>query len=113
LALGTSLAALINAGAQLTLLRRAIGGIEARRVGATLVKVLVASILMAGAAWGTERGLHQLLAGSSLPIQLARVTAALAVAFGVLGVTATLLHVSEFEESRAMVVGRLRRMWSR
>jgi putative peptidoglycan lipid II flippase len=110
LALGTSLAALINAAMQLTLLRQAIGGIEGRRVAATLSKVLVASLLMGGAAWFVETSLQVWLPGATFLMQLSRVAIAMMIALGVLALVATLLHVPEFVETRDMVVGRLRRM---
>jgi putative peptidoglycan lipid II flippase len=110
LALGTALAALINAATQLALLRGAIGGIEGRRVSVTLAKVLLASILMAAAAWGSERFLHTLLPDASLISQVIRVAVAIVVALAVLTLAATVLRVPEFVETRDMVIGRLRRL---
>jgi putative peptidoglycan lipid II flippase len=110
LALGTSLAALINAATQLVLLRRAMGGIEGRRVIVTLAKVVVASAAMAAAAWATDLWMMQLLPGSAFVMQAARVAASIAVALVVLAAASTLLRVREFEEARDMVLGRLRRM---
>jgi putative peptidoglycan lipid II flippase len=110
LALGTSLAALINAATQLALLRLAIGGVEGRRVAITFLKIATASIAMAAAAWSTNSWLSDVLAGSSLAVQTARVAISIAVAAIVLAVASTLLRVREFEEARDMVLGKLRRM---
>ncbi len=110
LALGTSLAALVNAAAQLVLLRGAIGGIEGRRVSLTFAKVLLASVLMAAAAWVSERWLHNVLPDASLISQMIRVAVAIVVALAVLTLAATVLRVPEFLESRDMVIGRLRRL---
>ncbi len=110
LALGTSLAALINAGTQLALLRNAIGGIEGRRVAATLIKVSVAAVAMGAAGWSTELWLHQVLPASGFSVKALRVGAAILVSLIVLGSAATLLKVQEFDETRARVAARLRRM---
>jgi putative peptidoglycan lipid II flippase len=110
LALGTSLAALINAATQLILLRRAIGGIEGRRVAVTFLKVFAASVAMAGAAWGTDLWMMQLLPGNALAMHAARVGASIAVALIVFAGASALLRVREFEEARDMVLGRFRRM---
>jgi putative peptidoglycan lipid II flippase len=110
LALGTSIAALFNAAVQLALLRRTIHGIEGRRVAVTFLKVLVASIVMGAAGWATEAWLEQWFAGTSMLLQGLRVAAAITVSLIVLATAATVLRVTEFEESRDMVLGRLRRM---
>jgi putative peptidoglycan lipid II flippase len=110
LALGTSLAALLNAGVQLILLRRELGGIEGRRVTVTLVKIIVASVVMAATAWASDVWLVQLFPDSSLPTQGLRVAGSILIAVIVLALTATMLRIHEFEEARDMIVGRLRRM---
>jgi putative peptidoglycan lipid II flippase len=110
LALGTSLAALVNAATQLVLLRREIGGIEGRRVVVTFMKVVAASAVMAAAAWATDVWMMQLLPGSAFVMQAARVATSITVALVVLAAASTLLRVREFEEARDMVLGRLRRM---
>jgi putative peptidoglycan lipid II flippase len=110
LALGTSLAALINAALQLVLLRRAIGGIEGRRVVVTLLRVFAASAMMAAAAWATDLWMTRLVPGPAFVLQAARVAVSIAVALAVLAASSALLRVREFEEARDMVLGRLRRM---
>jgi putative peptidoglycan lipid II flippase len=110
LALGTSLAALINAGTQLLLLRREIGGIEGRRVMLSLAKVLLASMLMAGAAWGADVWMTQILPGTTLMLRVTRVAVAIGAGLAVLAASATVLRVTEFEDARDLVIGRLRRI---
>lgn len=110
LALGTSLAALLNAAIQLALLRNALGGIHARKVMATLAKVLTASILMAATAWGLNTWLAQLLSDASIASRAVRLAAAIGGALLVLGSAATLLRIDEFVETRDLVLGRVRRM---
>ena len=110
LALGTSLAALLNAGVQLILLRRELGGIEGRRVTVTLVKIIVASVVMAATAWASDVWLVQLFPDASLLAQGLRVAGSILIAVIVLALAATILRIHEFEEARDMIVGRLRRM---
>ncbi len=111
LALGTSLAALINAATQLVLLRREIGGIGGRAVFVSFAKVLVASVLMAAAAWAADVWISEVLPGPALAVRAARVGFAISVALAVLAASATLLRVTEFEDARDLVFGRIRRMW--
>jgi putative peptidoglycan lipid II flippase len=109
LAFGTSLAALLNAAIQLMLLRREIGGINGRRVGATLAKIATASVMMAAAAWAADLALLQILSGDSIVLQGVRVAGSILAAVIVLALAATVLRIQEFEEARDMVIGRLRR----
>lgn len=108
LALGTSITALLNASAQLWLLRRQLHGIEATRLLSAFTRILVAALLMGAAAWLVERELHTLLPGSSVLVQGVRVGAAIAAGLAVLAVAAHLLRIPEFAEARAMVMRRLR-----
>ena len=111
LALGTSLAALINAAIQLLWLRREIGGIEGRRVAVSFAKVVVASVLMAAAAWGADVWITAFLPGTELTRRVTRVGITIGVAVAVLAASATVLRVTEFEDARDLVIGRIRRMW--
>jgi putative peptidoglycan lipid II flippase len=110
LALGTSVAAIVNATIQIVWLRHAIGGIDGRRVTMTFLKVTLASMVMAAAAYFTELWLHTLLPGQTLALRLLRVGLAITVAFGVLAIAASLLRVREFNESRDMVLRRFGRL---
>lgn len=110
LALGTSLAAMVNAAVQFLWLRHALGGIEGHHVMVTFVKVTLASTAMAAAAWLAEAWLHSLLPGQALAIQAARVGLAIGVALGVLALAASVLRVREFEESRDMILRRFGRL---
>jgi putative peptidoglycan lipid II flippase len=109
LALGTSLAAIVNAATQVILLRRHLKGIEGRKLVVTSFKVLMASVAMAAAAALTERGLRAVLPGTAVPIAAVRVVASIVVALGVLTLSSMLLHVREFELSRDLVLKRLGR----
>jgi putative peptidoglycan lipid II flippase len=110
LALGTSLAAVVNAAIQFVWLRHALGGIEGRHILLTFTKAVVASAAMAAAAWFVEQWLHGVMPGSATWVQAVRVGAAIAVALGVLALAASLLRLREFEESRDVVLKRLARI---
>jgi putative peptidoglycan lipid II flippase len=110
LALGTSLAAIVNAAVQFLWLRRVLGGIEGRRVTTTFVKVTVASLAMAAAAYFTEQWLQSAIPGRTVAIQAVRVGLAIAAALGVLTLAASVLRVREFEESRDLVLRRFARL---
>jgi putative peptidoglycan lipid II flippase len=112
LALGTSLAAIVNAAVQVVWLRGRLGGIEGVKLVLTTVKILMASLAMAAAAALTERGLRELMPGSAIPLQAVRVGAAIAVGLAVLAVASALLRVREFELSRDLVLKRLGRLRS-
>ena len=110
LALGTSITALINASTQLFLLRREIHGIEGGRIAATAIRVVIASLAMAAAAWGSNEMLAGLVPGSGLVPQVVRLGVSIGVALLVLAAAAQVLRIREFGEARDLIFGRLRRM---
>ena len=96
LALGTAAAALLNAGVLLVLLRARLGGLEGRRLLVASVKISLASIAMALAAYYAERGLHVPFGGDDLVRQAVRVFGAIIIGMGMLAVCAHMLRVEEF-----------------
>jgi putative peptidoglycan lipid II flippase len=98
LALGTALAALLNAGVLLLMLRERLGGIDGRRMVTAVSKISAASLVMAVAAYYTEYILRIPLAGNALPAQMCRVGGAIVVGMAVLGMTAHLLRIDEFQQ---------------
>jgi putative peptidoglycan lipid II flippase len=108
LALGTSLAALLNAGLLLVLLRRRLGGLPLRHLSSVLVRVAIASAVMGVAAWGLDRELHLWMPGTALPIQIARVGLTIGGALLALGAALKLLRVTEFTDVVSALVARLR-----
>ena len=108
LALGTAVAALANAAILLWLVRRRLGGIDGGRLLTALVKIALASLVMAGAAYETERLLHVPFGGNGLPTQAIRVFGAIAAGLVVLAASAHLLRIREFTASVRMVTDRLR-----
>src|SRR4029077_6295931 len=73
LAVGASVTWVLHAGVLLELLRRRLEGIESARLAGVLVRVTVASIVMAAVAWGCQYGLDHLLPGRELVRQVVRV----------------------------------------
>ncbi len=110
LALGTSIAAIVNAGLQLFLLRRHLGGIEGRQLAVTLFKVLLAAVAMGGAAWYADVLAQAIFPGPSPLMQGARVAMAIGAALVVLAGAASALGLREFHEARDLVLGRFRRL---
>jgi putative peptidoglycan lipid II flippase len=110
LALGTSLAAILNAVIQLVMLRRELGGIETPRIAISVVKASVASVAMAAAAWYADLWLRLQLPGDGILLQTVRVGTAIAIALAVLSAAAWMLRLHEFEEARTMVWRRFQRL---
>jgi putative peptidoglycan lipid II flippase len=107
LALGTAIAATLNAGVLLWLLRGRIGGLDSRQNARPFALITVASFVMGLAAWGTQYGLEIALPGNGTLLRAVRVFTSIAVALGVLVGVARLLHIEEFKEALARVTSRL------
>jgi putative peptidoglycan lipid II flippase len=97
LALGTAIAAILNAAMLLALLRRKLGGLEGRRVTIAFIKIVAASALMAIVARATATELEMMLPGGSIVTLGLRVGAAILCALFVLALAARLLRIAEFE----------------
>jgi putative peptidoglycan lipid II flippase len=98
LAVGTAMAALLNAAVLLWTLRERLGGLDEKRMLMAVSKISVASAVMALAAYHAEHFLHIPLGGSATIVQLFRVFGAIAVGMTVLGVMAHLLRIEEFQQ---------------
>ena len=109
LALGTSIAALVNAGLLLFLLRRRLDGLDDRRILRSLTRIILASAAMGIAAAAADLSLGIWLPGSGLSVQLVRLAASIVIALVVLAGAAHLLRIAEFREGVALVTGRFRR----
>jgi putative peptidoglycan lipid II flippase len=108
LALGTAVSAIFNATTLLWLLRSRLGGLDEGRVAASLARIGAASILMGAAAWATDAAIAAWLPSRSVAVMGLRVGSSIVVALLVLDQAARLLRAQEFNEARAMVLGRLR-----
>ena len=109
LALGTSLAALLNASTLLFLLRRRLGGLEDSRILLTLIKIMTAAILMGLAVSWTEATVNQWLPGDAIFLQLIKLSIAISAGIAVLTTTAHLLRVNEFREAMSLLTRRFGR----
>jgi putative peptidoglycan lipid II flippase len=109
LALGTALAALFNASALLWLLSRRLGGLGPGAVAPTLLRIAVASAIMAAAAYGVDAFLREAWPGRSVPLQTARLGLAIGFSLVVLAGAARLLRVREVEEAVRQVASRFAR----
>jgi len=109
LALGTALAALVNAGLLLAFLARRIGGLEAGRILNTFVRILVASAVMGAAAYYAHDWLRSTIPGDTLVIRMVQVFAAIGIGLIVFAAAAFALRVHEVGAAFQRVLGRVRR----
>jgi putative peptidoglycan lipid II flippase len=115
LALGTALAAVLNAGALLLLLDRRLDGLETKRTAVAFVKILAASVAMGAVAWWTADRLESVLpAGRAIVMSIdvftgARLLGGILAGLAVLGAAARLLRIEEFDEAFTRVLRRLGR----
>jgi putative peptidoglycan lipid II flippase len=113
LALGSAIAANVNAALLMWLLSRRIGGLDAGRLAVSFAKIVAASMVMAAATYGADTALGARLpaelAGGSLLPRAVRVLTAIGVGLGVLALSAWALRIDEFQQATARVIGRLRR----
>jgi putative peptidoglycan lipid II flippase len=98
LALGTALAALLNAGLLLWMLRARLGGLEGQRLLNAAIKISVASLAMAFASYYAEHLLRIPFGGVSVVAQILRVFGAISAGMIVLGAAAHALRIDEFRQ---------------
>ncbi len=108
LALGTALAANLNAGLLLYLLSRRLNGLDGPRIWLALAKILVASAVMGAAVYGAEYGLHVLLPRATLFAGLIRLAGSIGAGLLVLAGMAHVLQIVEFSQAKQRVLARLR-----
>jgi len=109
LALGTSIAAIVNAAALLFLLRRRLHGLEGRRVTIAFLKITAASLAMGAAALIVDTLMQGWVPGAAFTAQLVRLTADIVAAVVVLAGAAHLLHIDEFRRGVTLMTSKLRR----
>ena len=108
LALGTAIAATINAGTLLALLSCRLGGVEGRRIVVSLLKIAAASSVMGAAAFWVEAALHDVWRAESFWPRFGRVLTAIGAAVGVLALAALALRIEEFKLAMARLLRRRR-----
>jgi putative peptidoglycan lipid II flippase len=106
LALGTSIAALFNAGGLLWLLRRRLDGLDDRRILSSFSKIAIASLAMGAAAVLIEQLLSQLFGSNTFLSQAFRLAVTILLALVVLAATAHALRIREFREAIALALKR-------
>jgi putative peptidoglycan lipid II flippase len=107
LALGTAIAANINAALLLVLLSRRIGGVDGGRMTVSFLKILGASLLMGAAGYYAEQWLRETWSGDALVVRAVRVSAAIGVSLAVLALAAWALRIEEFRTAVARVLSRI------
>src|SRR5262249_9835078 len=110
LALGTSIAAVVNAGVLLWVLRARLGGLDGWRLLTALAKVTLSAIVMAAAAAAIQRGMDRAIPGTALTVRAVRLTISIGGALAALAGAAKLLRVDEFDEAVSMLAGRVRKL---
>jgi putative peptidoglycan lipid II flippase len=109
LALGTSLAAVLNAALLMVLLRRRLDGLDGGRLVSSFVRVGLASAAMGASAVAVYAVLADWIPGAALAAQVLRLAGAIGAALVVLAAGAHLLRVREFRDAVSMVKRQLRR----
>ena len=113
LALGTSIAALANAGVLIFLLRRRLEGLDIDRLMIAFVKIAVAAALMGtGTLWMHETILN-IWPHTDTLARIVQVFTSTGVGLLVLIASARLLRIREWEQVRRQLVARLGRRGSR
>ena len=113
LALGTSIAALFNAGALFYLLRRHLGGLDVVRLVTAFTKISLAAAAMGAAGLAAHTWLLTTWPGSTLLTQLGRVGISIAVSLIVLVAGAYLLRIHEWTQAQQRVLAQLGRLRAR
>jgi putative peptidoglycan lipid II flippase len=99
LALGTSLAAIVNGAVLLWVLGRHLHGLDGRRLFTTSAKIVVAAAVMAAIAVLVERAATEMVPGPAVFAQAIRLSAAIGSALVALAASARLLRVEEFDDA--------------
>ena len=108
LALGTGIAATVNAGILLFLLARRLGGLEGARVLKSLAKIAVASAIMGLVAYFAEAWLHGRFPARALWPHAIRVLGGIGAGVASLALAAWLLRIEEFNQAVQRVMARVR-----
>ncbi len=113
LALGTSIAALFNAGTLLVLLTRQLHGLHEGRMISAFVRIAAAAGAMGLVAALLDQMLETRWPGGGLLAQVVRLSITIGVSLVVLSAASWLLRIREFNEYLALVSRRLRRRRTR
>lgn len=110
LALGTSIAAIANGALLLWRLRRRLGGLDDRRLLATLAKITLSSLVMALAAVWIQHAMERALPGGRAAARALQLAVSIGGGLAALAACARIVRVSELDEASALVFGRVRKL---
>jgi len=108
LALGTAIAANVNAGLLIFFLARRLDGVDGTRILRAFGKMLLASALMGVAAWGVSTWLTTVWPHAGFWARLVRVSGAIGTGIAVLAMAAHFLHIDEFRVAMRRLLARLK-----
>jgi len=111
LALASSIAALVNGGLSLAILREHLGGFGGVRLASTAMRIGASSLAMGVAAVLVGRVMEIFVPGSAIWFQAARLGVAMSGALLTLALTASVLGLSEFDDTLEEVRKRVRQAW--
>jgi putative peptidoglycan lipid II flippase len=112
LALSTSAVALLNFALLYFIMQKRINGIEGRKTAVTILKIILASLVMATACWAVSRGIYQ-LAGDNKIAHLVNVVVSVGAGAGVFYAAAYWLGVEELQSAVRTIGGRFKRLMRR
>ena len=107
LALGTSIAALANAGVLIFLLRRRLGGLDIDRLMVAFVKVAVAAALMGTVTLWVHETMLNIWPHTDTLARIVQVFTSIGAGLLVLIASARLLRIREWEQARRQLVAQL------
>lgn len=113
LALGTSIAAIVNAALLCFLLNRRIGGIGGRRLLTAFLKISLAAGLMGGAVVAVHGGLQSAWPQAGLLPALARLAASIAAGLAVVAAAARVLRIEDWDTALRRIVAQAQRLRGR
>lgn len=109
LALSTSTVALLNFALLYFLMQKKINGIEGRKTAGAIVKILLASALMALVCWAVSQGIYRFV-GDNRAARIINVTASVSAGAGVFYLAAYWLGVEELTSAVSAIGGRFKRL---
>ncbi len=110
LALGHATSYVFATVVSLIVLRKRLGGIDGARIWSTILRVIPASVLAAGAAFLTAQGVqHAFGPGGGNLSRLVEVSAGVLVGLLVFGVSTLIVRIDEADEVKDAVLRRFRR----
>ncbi|PYT02263.1 MAG: murein biosynthesis integral membrane protein MurJ, partial [Acidobacteria bacterium] len=112
LALSSSTVALMNFALLYAIMRRRVDGIEGRRTGITVAKILAASAVMGAVCWGLNNAIGR-FTGVVFPARAANVFVSVTAGAGIFYLVASALRVQELKAATDIFVKRFARRPSR